>query len=236
MKKLKYLVLTLLLVFVTGCGAKPEDILKEASENMKKLDNYHMDLKMDMKMSYEGTSIEMGAKASSDIDVKNGKGAMETTATFLGMSETEKSYFTVKDGVTTTYSQEDEEWYKETEEEASNNVNFDIFSKASSIEKVKDEKNTYKIVLSDEQIKELVGSTGEDMEGMTFENIDIKITVEDKHITKMVMSMSAEGNEFTFTFEFSKFNEVNVTIPEEVINEAIDYEDYEYDFEDEDYE
>lgn len=232
MKKLKYLVLTLLLVFVTGCGAKPEDILKEASENMKKLDNYHMNLDMNMKMSYEGTSMEMGAKASSDIDVKNGAGAMETTVSFFGMSETEKSYFTVKDGKTTTYTQDDEEWYKETEEDVSNNVDFDIFSNANSIEKVEGEKNTYKVVLSKEQVKELVGSTGEDMEDMEFENIDIKITVEDKHITKMVMSMSAEGNEVTFTFEFSKFNEVSVTIPEEVINEAVDYEDYEYDFED----
>lgn len=232
MKKLKYLVLTLLLVFVTGCGAKPEDILKEASENMKKLDNYHMNLDMNMKMSYEGTSMEMGAKASSDIDVKNGAGAMETTVSFFGMSETEKSYFTVKDGKTTTYTQDDEEWYKETEEDVSNNVDFDIFSNASSIEKVEGEKNTYKVVLSKEQVKELVGSTGEDMEDMEFENIDIKITVEDKHITKMVMAMSAEGNEVTFTFEFSKFNEVSVTIPEEVINEAVDYEDYEYDFED----
>ena len=115
---------------------------------------------------------------------------------------------------------------------ASNNVDFDIFSNASSIEKVEGEKNTYKVVLSEEQVKELVGSTGEDMEDMKFENIDIKITVEDKHITKMVMSMSAEGNEVEFTFEFSKFNGVSVTIPEEVINEAVDYEDYEYDFED----
>lgn len=238
MKKLKYLVLTLLLVVAVGCGAKsnPEEILKQASQNMKNLDSYHMDMTMDMKMNYEGTKIEMSAKVSSDLDVKNGVGALETTASFLGVSETQKSYFTTKDGITTTYSQEDGEWYKETEEDTSNSVDFDIFSGASSIEKVKGEKNTYKIVLSDEQVKELIGSADEDVANMEFDKIDIKITVENEKITKMVMTMGVEGSEITFTMEFSKFNEVSATIPEDVIKNAVDYEDYEFDFEDDDYE
>lgn len=234
MKKLKYLVLTLLLIVVAGCGSSnPEEILKQASENMKNLDNYHMDMKMDMKMSYEGTKIEMGAKVSSDLDVKNGVGVLETTASFLGVSETQKSYFTTKDGITTTYSQEDGKWYKETEEDTSNSVDFDIFSGASSIEKVKGEKNTYKIVLSEEQVKELIGSADEDVASMDFDKIDIKITVENEKITKMVMTMGVEESEITFTFEFSKFNETSATIPEDVIKNAVDYEDYEYE---EDYE
>lgn len=237
-KKLKYLVLTLFVALMaTGCGAKPEDVLKEASENMKKLDNYHMDLTMDMDMSYEGTSLSMSVKAESDIDVKNGQGAMETSVSFFGMSEKQKSYFTTKDGKTTTYMQEDDEWYKEVEEDKSNEVDFDIFANASSIEKLKDEKNTYKITLSEDQIKELLASTGEaaDTEEIDLSSVTIKITVEDKRITKMVMEMDIEESKCTFTLEFSKFNEVKVEIPQEVIDEAIEYDEDDYDF-DYDYE
>lgn len=228
MKKLKYLVLTLLLIVAVGCGASanPEEVLKQASENMKKLDSYHMDMKMDMKMEYEGTKIEMSAKVSSDLDVKNGVGVLETTSSFLGMSSTEKSYFVTKDGVTTTYMEEDGKWYKETEEDVSSNLDFDIFSEASSIEKVKGEKNTYKIVLSEEQVKKLLDSTDEDVSSMDFDDIDIKITVNNEKITKMVMTMGVEGSEIVFTFEFSKFNEVSATIPEDVVNNAVDYDDY----------
>lgn len=233
MKKIKYLILSLFVALtVTGCGAKPEDVLKEASENMKKLDNYHMDLVMDMKMSYEGATMSMSVSAKSDIDEKNGKGSMETSASFFGISQTEQSYFTVTDGKTTTYSQSENEdgetvWYKEVEDGVSNEIDFDIFANASSIEEVDGEKNTYKITLSESQIKELIAATGEDATDAEYSDMTIKVTVEDKYITKLVMEMNVEGSECTFTFEFSKFNNVKVEIPSDVINNAIEEYDYE---------
>lgn len=228
MKKLKYLFLTLLVAFcLTGCGDKKEEkltneeILKQASENMKSLDNYHMNLTMDVTMSYEGASLSMSMSAKSDIDVKNNKGYMETTATFFGMTETIPSYFEINDGVTTTYTKNEDVWTKTTSEESAN-VDFNIFTSASSIEEVEGEENTYKINLTEEQIKELMSSTGETEEEMDLSNVTIKVTVNDKKITKVQMNVPATEGTIDATFEFSKFNEVNnVTIPQEVIDNAI---------------
>jgi len=232
MKKFKILIPTLAIaILLTGCFKSPLTILKDASEKMKELENYHMTMKVDMEMNYDGTSISISMNAESDIDEKNGIGVMDTTASFFGMSSTERTYMTYKDGKQVTYSKVDEEWYKE-ESEYEETVDFDMFSDVSSIEKVKDEENTYKITLTEEQIKELMNNM-EDTEGAEIDlnSVEVKVTVTDGYITKIVMTMPMSTTEegvtmtmdATMSFEFSKFNEVtNVSIPKEVINNAKD--------------
>lgn len=231
MKKLKFLIPTLVMVVLfTGCGQNPETVLKDAAAKMSELDNYHMTMQMDMDFSFDGSSMSMSAKVESDIDEKNGVGVMDTTASMFGISSTERSYMTYKDNITTTYTQEDETWYKE-EEAYEDPVNFDIFGNTTTIEEVEDQKGTYKISLTEDQIKELMGSM-EDTEGydVNLENVVITVTVTDGYITKMIMtlpmSMTEEGQtiniDAVLTFEFSKFNEVTVTIPEDVLANAVD--------------
>lgn len=232
MKKLKFLIPTLVMtVLFTGCGQNPETVLKNAAEKMNNLDNYHMTMQMDMNLAFDGSSMSMSVKAESDIDEKNGVGVMDTTASIFGVTSTERSYMTYKDNITTTYTQdEDETWYKK-EEAYEEPVNFDIFSNTTTIEEVKDEEGTYKISLTEDQIKELMGSM-EDTEGydVNLNNVVITVTVKDGYITKLIMtmpmSMTEEGQtinvDAVLTFEFSKFNEVTVTIPENVIANAID--------------
>ena len=232
MKKLKFLIPTLVMtVLFTGCGQNPETVLKNAAEKMNNLDNYHMTMQMDMNLAFDGSSMSMSVKAESDIDEKNGVGVMDTTASIFGVTSTERSYMTYKDNITTTYTQdEDETWYKK-EEAYEEPVNFDIFSNTTTIEEVKDEEGTYKISLTEDQIKELMGSM-EDTEGydVNLNNVVITVTVKAGYITKLIMtmpmSMTEEGQtinvDAVLTFEFSKFNEVTVTIPENVIANAID--------------
>lgn len=237
MKKLKFLIPTLVMtVLFTGCGQNPETVLKNAAEKMSNLDNYHMTMQMDMNLAFDGSSMSMSVKAESDIDEKNGVGVMDTTASIFGVTSTERSYMTYKDNITTTYTQdEDETWYKK-QEAYEEPVNFDIFSNTTTIEEVKDEEGTYKISLTEDQIKELMGSM-EETEGydVNLNNVVITITVKDEYITKLTMnlpmSMTEEGQtinvDAVLTFEFSKFNEVTVTIPESVIANAIDIKIYE---------
>lgn len=242
MKKLKFIIpmLAIALLF-TGCGKSPENVLKDASEKMKKLDNYHMTMKMDMELSYEGSSMTMAVKLDSDVDNKNGINVMETTSSFFGMSQTQKSYASVKDGKTVTYTQSEDVWYKE-ESEKPESVNFDIFGEAKSIEEVKDtEDKTYKITLTEDQIKQLMSTAGdatEDTESADIDlsNVTIEVSVKDGYITKITMKMPMEiksegqtsGVNATISFEFSKFNEVSgLSIPQDVIDKAIDQKEFE---------
>lgn len=242
MRKLKIVIPMLVVALLfTGCGKSPENILKDASEKMKGLDSYHMSMKMDMELSYEGSSMSMGVSLESDIDNKSGISVMDTTSSFFGMSQTQKSYASYKDGKTTTYTQSEDVWYKE-ESDKTESVNFDIFGEAKSIEEVKDtEDKTYKITLTEDQIKQLMSAAGDATEDantadIDLSNVSIEVTVKDGYIAKMVMkmpmSMTNEGQttsvNVTISFDFSKFNEVSgVSIPQEVIDKAIDQKEYE---------
>lgn len=224
MKKLRnvFLVLAITLLF-TGCGKSNEEVLKEASKKMDELNNFHMTMKMDMTVSVEGVSATVTTTTESDIDNKNGVMSMETTMDMMGEKETTKAYYVYESGKTTAYTEQYGMYYKNvTEEEL---INFDMFDNVQNVEVVsKEDGKTYKVTLTKEQLSKLLT----DIE-VEVDNIDLEVTVKDKNITKMTMSlpMDLDGIKTTaqMTMTFSKFNEVgNVTVPEEVIYTAFDEE------------
>lgn len=242
MKKIKIFVSALFItLLLTGCGKTPEEILSDAGDNMAALDNYHMLMDMDIEMSYEGTTFSMGVTVNSDVDEKNGNAHMEISTSAFGTVVTAETYTTPEDNKSITYTLQEDEWYKEESEVAENDFDFNIFKDATNIEELEDQENTYKISLTEEQLKAILSSVNSeetDNEETTIDvnNVLIEVTVNDGYITKMVLDMpttaESEGVTFdsncTLTIEFSQFNEVgDVAIPAEVIENAIDLKIYE---------
>lgn len=242
MNKIKIFISALFItLLLTGCGKTPEEILSEAGDNMAALDNYHMLMDMDVKMSYEGSTFSMGATINFDVDEKNGNAHMEMSTSAFGITVNAEGYTTIQNGKTITYTLQEDEWYKEESEVKEDEFDFNIFKDATNIEELEDQENTYKISLTEEQLKALlnnIDSEQTDTEGATIDvnNVNIEVTVIDGYVTKMVldMPMTAESEGITFdsnstlTIEFSKFNEVgDVTIPADVTENAIDLKIYE---------
>lgn len=241
MKKIKILISTLIIALLfTGCTKSPEEILSNAGDKMSALDNYHMAMNMEFEMSYEGSTMTMNIGVDSDIDEKNQTAHMKMSTSFFGIETNIESYTMTKDEKNITYTLQEDEWYKEEAEIEENDFNFNIFKDASNIEKLEDKEDTYKISLTEEQIKEILDNTGSETgtEDATIdtENVDVEVTIIDEYVTKMVlivpMSATSEGvtldSECTITIEFSKFNEIgDIVIPNDVIENAIDSKIYE---------
>ena len=246
-KKFYGIIVTALLLLVTGCGAKtPEEVIQTASDNMDKLENYNMKIKVEMAVSSEGETMEMNMTLDGDVDEKNNTMKMKLGMDFAGFAISSDSYTITKDGKTTTYTKDmdSDEWTKETEEEMEttetvSNIS-DILTNAKSIEEKEiDEKNkkAYIITISKEESEELfnsMGSASEDMEGSDLGiNGDVKLEVvvdtEKYYIESLTMDFleameQEEGmtyDKMLMTFEFSKFNEVGeVKVPEAIVNSA----------------
>lgn len=247
-KKLYGVMVAALLLLSTGCGSKtPEEIIKQAADNMDKLENYNMKIVMEMSMSTEGQAMDLNMNIDSDIDEKNKTAKMKMGIDFAGFNVTADSYVVSKDGKTTTYTKDmtTDQWTKEIEEEEETETSSDIsniLKDGKNIEEVKtEEENTkkYIITIKKEDSQKLfgsMGSTGEDLAGEDLPingDVKLEVTIDTKnnYVKSMKMDMKdvmEEVEDVTYdkmlmTFEFSKFNEVGeVKVPEAIINNAVE--------------
>ncbi len=239
MKKVRILITTLLMaLLVTGCGKSPQEILSDASEKMTTLDNYHMVMDTNMEMSIQGSILNINVDADSDVDLKNGTVHMNMTTSFFGEESSSESYTLAQNDQNITYTLQEDEWYKQ-ESAVEEEFNFNILKEASNIEELED--NTYKISLTEEQVREILNNSLDENSGIDdavidTENLSVEVTVGDGYVTKIVLIMpitlTSEGTmvdvDCTMAMEFSQFNEVgNVTIPSDIIENAIDFNVYE---------
>lgn len=149
-------------------------------------------------------------------------------------------------------------WTKETSDQTANYKQFLLITESSSkVEKKKsDDKNAdyYQVTISKEKMKSLMAESsnlmGDSMDlgdGYDIQNdvvIGIYVDKESQYITKLSMDLkdvlSIEGmeagtelTEFNFTLTFSEFDQVGtLTIPEEVITNAQEESDEDWNFDD----
>lgn len=250
MKKYRILsFILIMLLLVSGCGktnkleeptkpnteqsqtqSTPQEISKAASEKMKALSNYKMNMKMTMSMSAEGTTLEMITDADYTIDIKNNANYGQMTMSVMGMTSISEMYQLVKDGKVFSYSKEKDTdtWYVEedTEEAMTSNEMFDLFDGELSYKEVTAKTSgakAYEVTLTKEQVAKL---TGDESINATIETITLAMEIKDDYIISMSLSMPAESDGMTMTVDltinFSDFNTAgNVTIPNDVINKAV---------------
>lgn len=229
MKKTLLLISLVMTILLTGCFANPTTIVENAIKKMNELDSYHMT--MDMKMEYlvDGAGMSISAAVESDVDMKSKVMVNVATANFMGFTSTETSYSKMLDNETITYTKEDDVWYYTNE--ANQMFDYNVVSGFEKVEEVQGEKGTYKLSLTEKQINEILASL-EDIEDYNIDvnNVDFKLTVKDGYVSKMVVSIPMTFEEdgqtatvnTTLTIDFSKYNEVTATIPEEVTANAKD--------------
>lgn len=241
-KRFMMVVATLSMVLMaTGCMNSPESILKKASKNMSKLDNYAMNMKMDMGVKSSGVEMNVPVSLDAKVDQKNDITYMSTSVEVMGFKVTTDSYIdSRKEGETITYTkslEEEDVWEKEVEEEEEANPSNiqELVTKGTKIEKKDSEdKNTlyYQVTISKEEMTKMMeeSAAGEDMtEGMEISGdvvIDVYIDKSEKLIKKMhidfakfmtVEDEEAELTKFDFEVTFDEYNKVgDVKIPAEV--------------------
>lgn len=256
MKKLKWLVVVFAGLFViTGCGKKDySSIIDESRKKMEDLSNYSV--KMDMNIGAKTSGIEMNIPMSINmkLDAKSKIAQMDMTVSVFGIKVTTESYLDMSKEQAVTYTKENlsDTWTKEYSENTANLQEFtSITENSSKIEKKKsDEKGVdhYAVTISKEKMQELLSesmnSMGSETEGYEVEEdvvVDLYINQKSGYITKMdmdladVIKMDEEDGEitaFTMTLTFADFNTVGkVTIPEEVIANALEKSDTDLDSE-----
>ncbi len=238
------------------------EVLDKARKQMNELSNYSMKMEMKMGIKAEGMTMEIPVVVDAKIDAKSKTGKMTTTASMFGMESTTEGYTQVVDGKTITYSKGNYEfdgeqvWVKETSEDETNYNEFVAITEfGTKVEKKKsDDKNAdyYQLTISKEKMKELMSESSSLMGDMDFESADIKndvvldIYVDKKsnYITKLSMDLkdvismedmevAMEISECSLTFTFGDFDKVGtITIPEDVITNAIDQSDDDWNYDD----
>lgn len=257
MKKSKWLMaLVAGLLVVTGCGKKNYDsIIDESRKKMEDLSNYSMKMEMNVGVKASGIEMTIPMTATAKLDNKAKTAQMEMTVSMFGMKVTTESYMDLSKEQAITYTKESlsEAWTKEYSE---NPINFQEFTtiteNSSKIEKKKsDEKGTdhYAVTISKEKMQELMtasmDSMGTESEDFKIEKdvvIDLYIDKKSGYMTKMAMDFAdiiqldeedGEITEFTMTLTFADFNTVGtVTIPEDVVANATEESDVDFDSED----
>lgn len=229
MKKILLFTSLAMTILLTGCFVNPTTIVENAIKKMNKLDSYHMTMNMNMEYSVDGSGMTVSAAVESDVDMKSKVMVNVATTNFMGFTSTETSYSKILENETITYTKEDDVWYYSNEENQM--FDYNVVSGFESVEEVEGQEGTYKVSLTEQQINEILNSL-EDTEGynVNISNVEFTLTVKDGYVTKMVlvlpMSFEEEGQtatiNTTLSVEFSKFNEVTASIPEEVTANAKD--------------
>lgn len=241
MKKIRMFGLVLVSVLLlSGCGnsgVTATEVMKKASDNMKKLNNYNMKMVMDMEMASEDSTMTMKMTMDSKIDEKNKKTELTTKANVFGIDATTKIYqdLTGTQVVTYTENEEDSTWtkaYSEKQESVSNKA-FELFDGERTFTKTQatiDGALAYQTKLTKEEVNNLMD--GEDIGDAKVDEVVITIEVKDDYIQKMSFTIptSTEGLDLTVkvNLEFSNFDKAgDVEIPQTVIDNAVEEDDEE---------
>lgn len=247
MRKSKWLVALLVSVIaLTGCGKTEnvEDVINTAGQKMRDLSNYAM--KMEMNVGIKASGLEMTVPMTIDakIDVKSETAQMNMAIEMMGMKMSTEGYVQTEEGKTTTYTKEmmGDTWTKEySDDKTGFNDVMMIADNFSKIEKKKSNDksaNCYKATISKDKMDSFLSAMSTDnMEGYSIEKdvvIDVYVDKKSNYITKLVMDLKdvmeadeeVEITAATITITFSDFDQVGtITIPEEVITNAVEESD-----------
>lgn len=219
-----------------------KDTFKTAANNMKKLDNYTMDLSVNMSMSYNGMNGSLDITGTGKIDEKNKTYSMNFN--FLGQ---EMEMYGKTDGDKTTiyqYDNYDEKW-SSSESDVSmlstDNVSDTILD-SYDIKKVKSDVNglkKYEVSIDFNKLSKLaLTSELEDEYNLDSGSIPDKITMyvyinSDNYIEKIYIDLldlmknidlgdtGYKFDDLSVSITFSKFNTTgSITIPSDVIESA----------------
>lgn len=233
----KVLIVCALLLCLTGCGAKDEvdntrpvkDVFLESIQKMKTLDNYEMNMTLDMnyKVSEEEEHLSMNNQVL--IDEKNKIYKLTYSFSDDEDSYNTESYMQLLDEGYLSYSKSEETWYKSTyHEETTVTEIFNIINDVTEVKEVSNGK--YQLILSDEALKKLIEAY-EFNDVCNPDSIVVYAYFGNDYITGVDIIFPIEyvedetiigTGEVKLIFKFSKFNELGeVKIPEEIINNAI---------------
>lgn len=274
MKKVKYIIMTLLVsvVALTGCGKKnslsPKETFEKTAENMKTIESFKMNATANVGIKAGESELLVKLTLDALADIKNGKMHMNMNMDALGEKMDIEAYADFKndDNQMIMYVKDEEgNWTKSASEISEDTTNemdkevFDALESSKMLKEVKADKENYnyEITVNKETIKTLMDvlDANEELEGIDIDslegNIIVKISVDKKTynlkkvsidmkdmVEKLMASLGEQAQgmeiskaEFVMTFDYE--NVGTVEIPSEVIENAT--EEDEYDFEEEDY-
>lgn len=245
-----FLALTSILLFA-GCGDDPAKTLDKVSSNMSKLDNYEMNMTLNMGIKSEGVEMTIPISISSNVDEKNKKASMDTTLEMMGFKVTTESYLDMTGDKTITYTKsvDEEAWTKSESDDQDISGISDIIKAGTKVTK-KDTKEKdviyYQVTVSKETMEKYMKEMGdtEDLTGTVEFNgdvvMDVYVSKDKKYLKKIYIDFSkfvkieeegTEMTEFNLEISFDKFNKVgNVEIPKEVVDNAVEEDETDYDF------
>ncbi len=226
---------------------------------MSNLSNYALKFQMNLGVKMEGMEMTIPYIIDAKYDEKSKIGIMNTSVKIMGIDFSTNVYTQTIDGKTITYTRENEEeaeegiWLKKIEDSQSSNQLFD--SIAEKIKKIKQKKSNdkhtdyYQVTIDKEQMQSLLNQssrfTKSSINTTYYEIVrdvivDLYVDKNTNYITKICMDLKdaiqldeneAEVSMFTIILTFSEFNNVGtLTIPEEVIQNAIDQLDVDQSF------
>ena len=251
--KIKNIVLALTSVLLfAGCGDDPAKTLDKVSSNMSKLDNYEMNMTLNMGIKSEGVEMTVPINVSANVDEKNKKASMDTTVEMMGFKVTTESYLDMTGDKTITYTKsvsDDEEWTKSESNDQDISGMSDIIKAGTKVSKKSTKEKDviyYQVTVSKETMEKYMKEMGdtEDLTGTVEFNddvvMDVYISKDKKYLKKIYIDFSkfvkieeegTEMTEFNLEISFDKYNKVgNVEIPQEVIDNAVEEDETDYDF------
>lgn len=235
----KVLVLFAILIGLTGCG-NPKAELEDAVKKMEELDNFQMQADVNIKVGGEGVNVNMKMNLNADIDFKNEVTKMAMSGNILGEEMTTEMYTKTSTDKTIIYTKADDNWYYTESEIDENNVSdLAVINEAKEVKRVDYEGDgkKYQVTLTQETLKKLftaIGEIDEEIEEIPLEQLDVFVYIDKGYITKLEMNtpITIEESGVSVTMNvsvnvtISKFNELdNVTIPQDVIDSAVNPED-----------
>ena len=233
MKKIKLLLLPLFMVFLlSGCG---ENAIEKSKNKMDSLDNYKMNMKMDISLKMNNNEINMPIKFVSNIDQKNKTSYSKITTSVLGIENTSETYVdTSSNEKIISYAKNGNIW---TKNEIDGKDEITLLNMQKLIEKgtnIKDMKSTdknmlyYQMTVDKETFENAITKFGSGTNSFDVTNdvvVDLYIEKDTYYIKKMyadlgqVMKANNKNYSITkYTMEiiFSNYNKAGiVTIPSE---------------------
>lgn len=202
-------------MLTTGCKEKiepPEEIIKNVADNMNQLENYNMNIEVNMLTDYEGEKSYLTMVLDSDIDTQNNTMKLNMKIDDEDEKIRNNSYVSIKDGIATTYFKDTEnnEWIIEEDDgvktqNAVSNIS-NMLVNANLIEEIETQSDKQKIYIlsvtkeDGEKLFQTISSATEELEeyelGLIKDvNIEVTINTEEDYIETITVYLLESLNE-----------------------------------------
>lgn len=236
MKKIKLLVLPLFMfVLLSGCE---KATIKDTQKKMSSLDNYSMNMRMDIKIKVSDQEVSMPIKINSKIDKKN-KISYSKVTSFQGNNQISREVYsdTSKSGILTLYSKDNDSWIKKEKDSKSqaNLMNIqELIAQSTKSKKIESsDKNTihYEVTIDKETFKESllsVENTSNIFDIVDDVTMEVYVEKDTNYMSKIYADVNksvkakienANLTQFTMEVYFSNYNSAGyIKLPDEVKN------------------